>query len=46
MSVDRGGGGMLTFKKMVMYVDRSEDELVRLHTWQSFCVTYDPRFVI
>ncbi len=40
------GGGMLTFKKIVTYVDRSDDELVRLNTWQSFCVSYDPRFTI
>jgi len=24
---------------------RSNDDLVRLNTWQSFCVTYDPRLI-
>jgi len=34
---------MLTFKRIMTYVDRSEDELSRLNTWQSYCVTYNPR---
>ena len=37
------GGGALTLKKQLNYFNRSNDELDKLFSWQSYCLTYDPR---